>query len=138
MTTNAGGSSVDSGSGGSVSYAPASSGSQTNAETPPALNAITFPLEPLVHAIAKIATASTPMSEPATELMMIRIFAGLTIVGGAIGSLLLIRGHLFIAGVAGLALTGLWTAWRVYPLAAVGIAVIFLIATLLADRGGSD
>jgi hypothetical protein len=135
----AGSSSVGSSpSGGSVNYAPASSGNQTNAETPPALNAVTFPLEPAVHAIAVIFTASSPMSEPATELMIIRILAGLTIVGGAIGSLFLIRGHLFIAGIAGTVLMGIWIAWHVYPLAAISITVVFLIGTILADRGGSD
>ena len=63
---------------------------------------------------------------------------GGAIVGGAIGSLFLIRGHLFIAGIAGLALMGVWIAWHVYPLAAISIAIIFLIGTVLADRGGSD
>ena len=70
--------------------------------------------------------------------MIIRMIAGFTIVAGAIGSLFLIRGHLFIAGIAGLVLMGIWIAWHVYPLAAIGIAVIFLIGTVLADRGGSD
>ena len=138
LTTVSSGSSVSGGSSGSSSYAPASSGSQTNAEQLPALNAITFPLEPVVHGLATIATASNPSNEPATELMMVRIFAGIIVVGGAIGSLFLIRGHLFIAGVAGLVLMGIWIAWHVYPLASISIAVIFLIGTLLADRGGSD
>jgi len=138
LTTVSSGSSVSGGSSGSSSYAPASSGSQTNAEQLPALNAITFPLEPVVHGFATIVTASNPSNEPATELMMVRIFAGIIVVGGAIGSLFLIRGHLFIAGVAGLVLMGIWIAWHVYPLASISIAVIFLIGTVLADRGGSD
>ena len=138
LTTVSSGSSVSGGSSGSSSYAPASSGSQTNAEQLPALNAITFPLEPVVHGFATIVTATNPSNEPATELMMVRIFAGIIVVGGAIGSLFLIRGHLFIAGVAGLVLMGIWIAWHVYPLASISIAVIFLIGTVLADRGGSD
>ena len=138
LTTVSSGSSVSGGSSSAASYAPASSGSQTNAEQLPALNAITFPLEPVVHGLATIATASNPSNEPATELMMVRIFAGIIVVGGAIGSLFLIRGHLFIAGVAGLVLMGIWIAWHVYPLASISIAVIFLIGTVLADRGGSD
>ena len=138
LTTVSSGSSVSGGTSGSSSYAPPSSGSQTNAEQLPALNAITFPLEPVVHGFATIVTAANPSNEPATELMMVRICAGIVVVGGAIGSLFLIRGHLFIAGVAGLILMGIWIAWHVYPLASISIAVVFLIGTVLADRGGSD
>jgi hypothetical protein len=138
IMTNTGSSSVGSSPSGSVSYAQPSSGNLTNAESPPALAAITFPLEPVAHAIATMWTVGSPMSTPATELVLIRSFAGLTIVGGAIASLLLIRGHLFISGIAGMVLMGLWCAWHVYPLGAISIAVIYLIGTILADRGGSD
>jgi hypothetical protein len=104
---------------------------QTALPTSAALS--TNPGYPIIHTIA-VAMNTSGYDVAATEMELWYSAGGIMVLVVVIGLIFLIPGHLLISGIGGVAVIGLQVSAHIFPWWTIGVAVIYLAGTIVAER----